>query len=190
MPEDDRHTYSKEYLEATLTVLMGGRVSEQQNLGQLTTGAGNDIERASGMARKMVCEWGMSEKLGPLTFGKKEEQIFLGREISQHRDYSETTAQEIDDEVRSIVDSALHRAEEILEKHKDALIRLSEALLERESLDANEIAVLVEGGTLPAPSESGPPAEAPGGAPETDAPSPRKNGNDPGVLPTPGNQPA
>ncbi len=103
LPVDDRHTYSREYLEATIAVLMGGRVAEELQLGQLTTGAGNDFERATDIARKMVCEWGMSEKLGPLTFGKQEEQIFLGREIAQHRDYSEATAVEIDHEVRSIV---------------------------------------------------------------------------------------
>ncbi len=150
LPEDDKHTYSKQYLESTLTVLMGGRVSEEIHLGQLTTGAGNDIERASNMARKMVCEWGMSEKLGPITFGKKEEQIFLGREISQHRDYSEDTAQEIDREVRQIVDRSYAEARRILEANREALIRIAEALLERESLDGHQIDLLTEGKELPA----------------------------------------
>ena len=96
LPIDDRHTYSKDYLESTIAVLMGGRVAEELHLGRITTGAGNDFERATDMARRMVTEWGMSDKLGPLTFGKQEEQIFLGREISQHRDYSEATAVEIE----------------------------------------------------------------------------------------------
>ena len=103
LPIDDKHSYSKDYLEAQLAILMGGRVAEEMFLHHITTGAGNDIERATDLARKMVCEWGMSE-LGPMTFGKKEEQIFLGREIAQHRDYSEATAIEIDKEVRSLVD--------------------------------------------------------------------------------------
>jgi cell division protease FtsH len=149
LPEDDKHTYSRDYLEATLKVLMGGRVAEELFMNHVTTGAGNDIERATDMARKMVCEWGMSDDLGPLTFGKAEEQIFLGREIAQHRDYSEETAIRIDSEVRRIVTTAYGDAKSTLEKHSDALVRLAEALLEREVLDASEIKILVEGGDLP-----------------------------------------
>ena len=190
LPEDDKHTYSKSYLEATLTVLMGGRVSEEIHLSQLTTGAGNDIERASGMARKMVCEWGMSEKLGPITFGKKEEQIFLGREISQHRDYSESTAQEIDREVRQIMDRSYVEARRILEANREALIRIAEALLERESLDAGQIELLCDGKELPVVE-----AVRSNRAPVVDEHSARSGNDlgrddDPGVLPTPGNQPA
>ncbi len=164
LPVDDRHTYSMDYLEATLSVLMGGRAAEELFMRHLTTGAGNDIERATDMARKMVCEWGMSEELGPVTFGKVEEQIFLGREIAQHRDYSERTAIRIDDEVRRIVGSAYERAKAVLEENRDALIRIAEALLEREVLDAEEIRHLVEVGPLPAvdtPPAGETPAEAP-----------------------------
>jgi cell division protease FtsH len=149
LPEDDRHTYSRNYLESMLAVLMGGRAAEELFMKHLTTGAGNDIERATDLARKMVCEWGMSEKLGPLTFGKAEEQIFLGREINQHRDYSEQTAIRIDGEVHRIVSESYGRAKDILDSNQDALVRLAEALLEREVLDADEIRILVEGGELP-----------------------------------------
>ncbi len=189
LPEDDRHTYSKKYLEATMTVLMGGRVSEEIHIGQLTTGAGNDIERASHMARKMVCEWGMSEKLGPITFGKKEEQIFLGREISQHRDYSEATAQEIDLEVHEIVKRANSAARKILEENRESVVRIAESLLERESLDANQIALLTEGKELPAANIAS--DEEPDGKSESGV-RPQVDGRDegPGGLPTPGNQPA
>jgi cell division protease FtsH len=127
---------------------MGGRLAEELFLGQMSTGAGNDIERATAMARKMVCEWGMS-KLGPLTFGKKEEQIFLGREISQHRDFSEDTAIQIDREVRRFVDEAYDRAKGILDGNRDALVAIANALLEREVLDANEIRLLIAGQPLP-----------------------------------------
>ncbi len=136
LPIDDRHTYTREYLRATLVVMMGGRVAEEMFLNHLTTGAGDDIERATDLARKMVCEWGMSEAMGPLTFGKKEEQIFLGREISQHRDYSEATAIEIDREVRRIVKTAYDSARDLLDGNREALERLAEGLLEREVLDA------------------------------------------------------
>ena len=114
----------------------------------MTTGAGNDIERATEMARKMVCEWGMSE-LGPLSFGKKEEQIFLGREIAQHRDYSEETAIRIDEQVRKLVEDGYNRARQIISERSDALVRIAEALLEREVLDGNEVLDLIAGKTLP-----------------------------------------
>jgi len=191
LPVDDKHTYSRDYLEAMLAVLMGGRAAEEIFLDQRTTGAGNDIERTSEMARKMVCEWGMSEKLGPLTFGKREEQIFLGREISQHRDFSEETAKEIDSEVRRIVETAYARASELLRDNSDALVRIADALLEREVLDGPEIDLLIEGRPLPEMSEA-----ARGDLPGDDAaaaPAPSRDEDargEGGVLPTPGNQPA
>jgi cell division protease FtsH len=148
LPIDDKHTYRREYLETRLAILMGGRVAEELFLNSMTTGAGNDIERASDLARKMVCEFGMSS-LGPITFGKKEEQIFLGREISQHRDFSEETARAIDAEVRRFVDEGYQSATSILQSHRDALERIAQALLEREVLDANEVRMLIEGKDLP-----------------------------------------
>ena len=147
LPIDDKHSYSKDYLEAQLTILMAGRIAEELFMDHMTTGAGNDIERATDLARKMVCEWGMSE-LGPLSFGKKEEQIFLGREIAQHRDYSEATAIRIDEQVRKLVQSGYDRAKEIIEKHRDALVRMAETLLEREILDGAEVKQIIEGKTL------------------------------------------
>ncbi len=187
LPVDDKHTYSREYLETALAVMMGGRVSEELQLGKMTTGAGNDIERATDLARKMVCEWGMSDKLGPLTFGKKEEAIFLGREIAQHRDYSEATAIEIDREVKSIVLEAYGRARAILEEHSDALVRIAEALLDREVLDAEQVAALVKGEPLPSRPEKPPAAttEAPGAEAAKGL-----VGDTPTVLPAPGSQPA
>jgi cell division protease FtsH len=142
---DERHTFSKEYLNAQLVVLLGGRAAEKLVFNQLNTGAGNDIERASDIARKMVCEWGMSNKLGPVTFGKKHEEIFLGREISQHRDYSESTAQEIDREVSVIVLDAQKQAEDILNDKIDLLHVLAEALLEHEILDGEQINRILNG---------------------------------------------
>lgn len=149
LPIDEKHTYSKEYLEAMIAYAMGGRAAEKIIFNQLTTGAGNDIERATALARKMVCEWGMSERLGPLTFGKKEEEIFLGREISQHRDYSEDTAIIIDEEVKKIVNRGMERAMTVLNENMDTLHRLSAALLEREILDSDEIDRIMRGEALP-----------------------------------------
>src|SRR5271163_572896 len=148
LPIDDRHSYYRDYLQARLAILMGGRVAEEIFLNQVSTGAGNDIERATDMARKMVCEWGMSD-LGPLTFGKKEEQIFLGREISQHRDYSEDTAIKIDQEVRKLVTSGYNTARQIVSDNRDVLERIAKALIEREVLDAVELKMLVDGQQLP-----------------------------------------
>jgi cell division protease FtsH len=147
LPVDDRHTYPRTYLEGQLAIMMGGRLAEELFLKTMTTGAGNDIEQATELARKMVCQYGMSA-LGPLTFGKQEEQIFLGREISQHRDYSEGTAESIDEQVRSLVMQGYERAKEILTDHKDALARIAEALLERESLDATDVQMLIDGERL------------------------------------------
>jgi cell division protease FtsH len=148
LPIDDKHTYRREYLETRLAILMGGRVAEELFLNSMTTGAGNDIERASDLARKMVCEFGMSS-MGPITFGKKEEQIFLGREISQHRDFSEETARAIDAEVRRFVNEGYESATSILSSHREALERIAQALLEREVLDAGEVMMLIEGKELP-----------------------------------------
>jgi cell division protease FtsH len=157
LPIDDKHNYSKVYCEDQLAIMMGGRIAEEIYLNQMTTGAGNDIERATEMARKMVCEWGMSE-LGPLSFGKKEEQIFLGREISQHRDYSEETAIRIDEEVKRIISTAYSRARTIIEQNAQALARIAEALLEREVLDGGEVKTLIDGGNLP-PMSARPPKD-------------------------------
>ncbi len=144
LPEGDRHNYSKEYLLGQIAILMGGRIAEDTFLGSITTGASNDIERATELARAMVCEYGMSD-LGPLTFGKKEEQIFLGREIAQHRDYSEDTAIKIDQEVKKIVGQQYARAKNIIEENRDVMVRLSETLLERETLDGVQIRRIVAG---------------------------------------------
>jgi cell division protease FtsH len=149
LPEEDQHTVTKDYLETRLATLMGGRCAEEIFLKQMTTGAGSDIERSTELARKMVCEFGMS-KLGPMTFGKKEEQIFLGREIAQHRDFSDDTAKQIDAEVRAFVDTAYKSAYTILESNQDIMHRMAAALLERETLDANEIKLIIEGKELPA----------------------------------------
>jgi cell division protease FtsH len=139
LPTDDRHNYSKEFLYNNLAILMGGRVAEELVLKHVTTGAGNDIERATDLARKMVCEWGMSEKLGPLTFGRKEEEIFLGRELTTKRDFSDQVALEIDLEIKRLVTENYERAKRLLTEHMRSLKALAEALLEKEVLDAPEI---------------------------------------------------
>jgi cell division protease FtsH len=144
LPIDERHLYPKDYLITNITTLMGGRAAEALILKRFTTGAGNDIEKATEVARKMVCEWGMSEALGPLAFGQREEQIFLGREISQHRDYSEKTAQEIDREIKKIVMGCYERAEEVLKRNIKTLHRLAKTLLERESLSGDEIDEVIQ----------------------------------------------
>jgi cell division protease FtsH len=143
IPLDDRHTYSREYLRNNLTILFGGRAGEELVLGHMTTGAGNDIERATDLARKMICEWGMSEKLGPMTFGKKEEEIFLGRDFTQQVGYSETTAVQIDAEVRRIILDAYETAKLLLRRNMEVLHKMAEALLEREVLDGAEIDEIV-----------------------------------------------
>jgi cell division protease FtsH len=158
LPEGDRHNYSQEYLLGQISILMGGRIAEETFLGGITTGASNDIERATELARAMVCEYGMSE-MGPLTFGKKEEQIFLGREIAQHRDFSEDTAIKIDEQVKKIVTAQFERAKAIIEENRDTMIRLAECLLERESLDGVEIRRIVAG----LPLDENPPAVDSGG---------------------------
>ncbi len=144
LPLDDRYTYSKDYLLKALNVLLGGRAAEEIALSHMTTGAGNDLERATDLARKMVTEWGMSEKLGPLTFGKKEEQIFLGREIARHKDYSEKTAEDIDEEVKRMVIEAYDNARTLLRKNVDLLGIVANALLERETIDGSELDQIVQ----------------------------------------------
>jgi cell division protease FtsH len=147
LPEEDKHTVTRDYLNTQLAILMGGRCAEEIFMNRMTTGAGNDIVRATELARKMVCEYGMSE-LGPLTYGKKEEQIFLGREIGQARDYSDDTAQQIDKAVRRLVDEGYASAYKILDEHHDVMHAMAAALLERETLDASEIELIIQGKAL------------------------------------------
>src|SRR6202142_4323663 len=150
LPKDDRHNLSKEQAESSIAVALGGRIAEEIVFGRMTTGAGNDIEKATEIARKMTCEWGMSEKLGPLAYGKKEESIFLGRDYAQRtQDYSEQTAQEIDQEVRAIVQRQYVRVKDFLTRDSDKLRRLADSLIERETLDSEEIAAVLEGRELP-----------------------------------------
>jgi cell division protease FtsH len=192
LPTEDKYSYSKKYLDAMLAVLMGGRIAEEVFIGEITTGAGNDIERATGMARRMVCEWGMSE-LGPATFGKKEEAIFLGREFAQHQDYSEATAIEIDKEVRRILDKAYKTAHEIISNHKSSLDRIARKLLERETLEGWEVNDILreETGTdylknkeyYPEQSPGEQMTIAPGSGPSTDVPVPMPPA--PPATPTP-----
>jgi cell division protease FtsH len=148
LPEEDNHTVTKDYLETRLAMMMGGRCAEEIFLKKMTTGAGNDIERATDLARKMVCEFGMS-KMGPMTFGKKEQEVFLGREIGQSRDFSDDTARQIDAEVRSFVNAGYKSAYTILESNQDIMHRMAAALLERETLDASDIKLIIEGKDLP-----------------------------------------
>lgn len=155
LPVDEKHTYSKTYLEATIAYALGGRAAEKIVFNSYTTGAGNDIEKATNLARKMVCEWGMSEILGPLAYGKNEEELFLGREVTKHSEYSEKTAQEIDDEIRAIVMRGMERAETILTENINELHKLSEELLEREILDAEEINKIMNGEELPPAKRNG-----------------------------------
>jgi cell division protease FtsH len=149
LPIDEKHTYSREYLEAMITYALGGRAAEKLVFNQFTTGAGNDIERATELARKMVCEWGMSDKLGPMAYGAKEEELFLGREITKTRNFSENTAIAIDAEVRLIVTRAMKRADKILKENVKILHRLANVLLEREILDSEEIDKIIRGEELP-----------------------------------------
>jgi cell division protease FtsH len=167
LPVDERHNYSKEYLESTLVVMMGGRVAEQLFLDQLTTGASNDLERATKLARKMVCEWGMSEAFGSMAISDNGNEVFLGRELVQHKHYSEETAKIIDAEVKKIVQNAYEKAKGILEQHQDIMRNLATALLERETVSGDELTKLINGETLPPfekqpekePERQKPPAE-------------------------------
>ena len=148
LPEEDKHTVTRDYLNTQLAILMGGRCAEEIFMNRMTTGAGNDIVRATELARKMVCEYGMSE-LGPLTYGKKEQEVFLGRDIAQSRDYSDDTAQQIDKAVRRLVDEGYNSAYKILDENREIMHAMAAALLERETLDASEIELLIQGKQLP-----------------------------------------
>jgi len=187
LPLDDKLSHDKKYLESRLAILMAGRIAEEIFLDQMTTGAGNDIERATEMAHKMVCEWGMSE-LGPLSFGKKDEQIFLGREIAQHRDYSEETAIKIDQQVRKLVEDAYSRARAIIVDRSDALVKIAEALLEREVLDGAEVLDLIAGKQLPKPPSNPKPTPSTPDGGITIAPHP--SGSIPGLMGGESPQPA
>ena len=172
LPEDDKHTYTRDFLESQIAIMMGGRVAEEMFLEHMTTGAGNDIEQATEMARRMVCDYGMS-KLGPLTFGKREEQIFLGREIAQHRDYSEDTAIKIDQEIKRFVNEGYQHARKILEENRDTLIRIAETLLEREVLDADEVRMVIQ--NLPLEEKADPLSREDSGPPEAENPRGKKS---------------
>jgi cell division protease FtsH len=185
LPEKDRLSATKEYLLGNIAMSMGGRIAEDIFIGSITTGASNDIEKATEIARSMVCEYGMSE-LGPLAYGKKEEQIFLGREISQHRDYSEDTAIKIDQEVQKIINEQYQRAVSIIEENRDALIRLAEALLEHETLDSVQIRRVVAG--LPLDSDNARPSDEDGSA--TAEESTKNPFKKPILPPITGNNPA
>jgi cell division protease FtsH len=177
LPEEDKHNYSRAYLEDQIAILLGGRIAEEITTGNLTTGAGNDLERISGLAHKMVCEWGMSDDMGPLTFGKREEQIFLGREIAKTQDYSEDTAVRIDREVKRLVMNNYERARTLLTSHKDVLLKIADELLAREVLDADQVKRLAQG--LPLDDKSAVPA-APA---SNDTPRPEKADKRPGIVP-------
>lgn len=161
LPIDEKHTYSKEYLEAMITYAMGGRAAEKMIFNEYTTGASNDIERATGMARKMVCEFGMSEKLGPIAYGQKHEEVFLGRDVNQHKDYSESTQIQIDEEIKKIVQAGMDKAERLLNENADILHKMSDALLEREILDSVEIDMIMRGQELPPFEKIVPAADVP-----------------------------
>jgi len=171
LPEDDRHIRSREYLEQMMKAGMGGRAAEEIVFGNFTTGAASDIASATQMARRMVCQWGMSERLGPIQFGSKDELIFLGKEISQQKDYSEQTAQMIDEEVNRIVSDAYRGAREILERHIEKLHKLAQALLEREILDREEVRRILEGQEAAVPSPDDPPPDAASATAEDDPPA-------------------
>jgi len=176
LPVDDKHNYSRDYLNDQIAILLGGRIAEEITTKGMTTGAGNDLERSTELARKMTCEWGMSDALGPLTFGKKEEQIFLGREIAQHKDYSEDTAIRIDQEIKRIITTNYDKARSILETNRPALDKIAEELLVREVLDADQVRSIAQG----KPLEEYKPAPAPGVA---DDPSKRAQKERPSMVP-------
>ena len=185
LPTEERHNWTREQLEARIAVCMGGRIAEDTTFGQITTGAQNDIEQATEMARKMVCEWGMSEALGPLTYGKKEEAIFLGKEFNRHQDYSEATALKIDAEIRRIVSEQYERAARILTEHRAVLVRVAEALLEHEVLDAPQLNQLIAGEPLTIKVAPQAAAAAPPAQPAQPAPRHRAEDERPGLVPPP-----
>jgi len=161
LPLDERHTYPKEYLTGTLTVLLGGRAAEELQFQHFTTGAGNDLERATELARKMVCNWGMSEELGPVTFGKREEHIFLGREFAQSKDFSEETARLIDTAIKNLIAGAYNDAKGLLSGHRAELQGLAQALLEKETLDSVEIDRIIASFQKPEETQESQDATAP-----------------------------
>ena len=185
LPEADRRTHDRDYVEAMIAVKMGGRLAEEIFLGQVTTGASDDIQKATELARRMVCEWGMSETLGPLSFDRTGQEVFLGRDLAARKDYSESTAKAIDDEVHRIVDDAYHRAKKLLEENRVRLAAVAEALLEREVLNSAEVQLVLEGKPLPepAPAPVAPDAEAPDPAPKT---VPGRVAITPPLVPEPG----
>ena len=155
LPLDDRYNYSKTHLENMIAICLGGRISEEITLGQITTGAENDLETATELARKMVCDWGMSAELGPVSFGKKEETIFLGRDFAHQSVLSPETAMKIDQEIRRFITHNYDRARKVLEENRHLLEKLAEALLQRETLDADQIRMICEGLTLEPIGEKG-----------------------------------
>jgi cell division protease FtsH len=166
LPIEDKHSYSREALLARIAVLMGGRAAEDLIFETFTTGAGNDIEQATDMARKMVCEWGMSDRMGPLSFGKKDESIFLGREMATHKNFSEQTAERIDDEIKRIVDESYDRALTLLRGNIQTLHNLSECLIEQENLSGMQVDEIIASGTLIIPEVTAAAVSAPA-EPET-----------------------
>jgi len=181
LPEDEKHTYPRNFLYNNLAIFMGGRVAEEICLGQMTTGAGNDIERATEMARKMVCEWGMSEKMGPLTYGTKEEQVFLGKDFSQQKNFSDQTAKLIDQEVKALVMSGYEKASEIITEHRDSLEKMALALLDRETLNASEIKEIIEGKIPPVDGDETK-VEPEGVAPSSAKTTQKKSNDDSGGI--------
>ncbi|MEM6456262.1 MAG: AAA family ATPase, partial [Acidobacteriota bacterium] len=195
LPTEDKYTYRKTYVKSQIAVLMGGRVAEEQTQGEITTGAGNDIERATGLARQMVCDWGMSE-LGPLAFGQADEPVFLGRDITQRPNYSENTAVRIDEEVARFINEGYAQAQRILEERRDVLDALTQLLLEHETVDGYEVYALIEKmtGQVLGPTEPArqmPPPEDTPSAPAAPAADPTESEADEGTsslggsLPTP-----
>jgi len=170
LPEEEKYNETRDGLHTRICTLLGGRVAEELTFNSVTTGASNDLERATAIARKMVCEWGMSDKLGPLAYGEKEGEIFLGRDMGHMKNYSEATAQQIDDEIRSIVTVNYERTRKILKENQEALVKVSEALLERENLDGKELKLIVFGEQPAAEKEvpPGPEMIAPGRGPCVD----------------------
>ena len=181
LPEDEKHTYPRNFLYNNLAIFMGGRVAEEICLGQMTTGAGNDIERATEMARKMVCEWGMSEKMGPLTYGAKEEQVFLGKDFSQQKNFSDQTAKLIDQEVKALVMSGYEKACEIITEHRDSLEKMALALLDRETLNASEIKEIINGKIPPIGGDETK-VESEGVVPPSAQPAKKKSNDDSGGI--------
>jgi len=168
LPEEDRHINTKAYLDKRLAMALGGHAAEELIFGEMSTGPSDDISKVTKLARSMVTRYGMSERLGPRTFGQKEELVFLGREISEQRDYSEKVAEEIDDEVRHIIEQAHELARKILRENKDKLVLLAEKLIEIETLEGEQLTTLLEGGTPPAAEEpASPPPTPPPAEPES-----------------------